>query len=140
MPQIAVWGHRCPKLASGLGLADNTNLGGTTMANDSCGPTPNPSSQIQPGARMVHCVKFGKELPGLDRVPWRGELGKRVYENVSKDAWKLWVEHSKMLMNEYRLNPIDPNSQKIMEEQMEQFFFGEGAKLPEGYVAPKAKG
>jgi Fe-S cluster biosynthesis and repair protein YggX len=110
------------------------------MANDSCGPTPAPSEPVQPGTRMVHCVKFGKEMPGLDRVPWRGELGKRVYENVSKDAWKLWVEHSKMIMNEYRLNPIDPNSQKIMEEQMEQFFFGEGAKLPEGYVAPKAKG
>src|SRR6266403_1437195 len=70
----------------------------------------------------------------------RGELGKRVYESVSKDAWKLWLEHSKMVMNEYRLNPLDPNSQKIMEEQMEQFFFGEGSKLPEGYVPPKAKG
>jgi len=79
---------------------------------------------------MVHCVKFDKELPGLDRVPWKGESAKRVYENVSKDAWKLWIEHSKMVMNEYRLNPIDPNSQKIMEEQMEQFFFGAGAKLP----------
>ena len=88
----------------------------------------------------VHCVKFGKELPGLDRVPWKGELGQRIYESVSKDAWKLWIEHSKMIMNEYRLNPLDPNSQKIMQEQLEQFFFGEGAKLPEGYVAPKAKG
>jgi len=110
------------------------------VANDSCepeNPTPTP---VTPGTRMVHCVKFGKDLPGLDRVPWRGELGKRVYENVSKDAWKLWIEHSKMIMNEYRLNPLDPNSQKIMEEQLEQFFFGEGAKLPEGYVAPKAKG
>ncbi len=83
------------------------------MANESCGPTPAPSEAVKPGTRMVHCVKFGKELPGL---------------------------HSKMVMNEYRLNPLDPNSQKIMEEQMEQFFFGEGAKLPEGYVAPKAKG
>jgi Fe-S cluster biosynthesis and repair protein YggX len=92
------------------------------------------------GERAVQCVKFGKQMPGLDRVPWRGELGKRVYESVSKDAWKLWIEHSKMVMNEYRLNPLDPNSQKIMEEQMEQFFFGEGSKLPEGYVAPKAKG
>src|SRR5438874_1484145 len=60
--------------------------------------------------------------------------------NVSKDAWKLWLEYSKMVMNEYHLNPLDPNSQKIMGEQMEQFFFGEGAKLPEGYVPPKAKG
>jgi Fe-S cluster biosynthesis and repair protein YggX len=93
------------------------------MANDSCDPTPAPSEPIKPGTRMVHCVKFGKDLPGF-----------------SKDAWKLWLEYSKMVMNEYRLNPLDPNSQKIMEEQMEQFFFGEGAKLPEGYVPPKAKG
>jgi Fe-S cluster biosynthesis and repair protein YggX len=110
------------------------------VAKDSCEPEKPSSAPVTPGTRMVHCVKFGKELPGLDRVPWRGELGKRVYENVSKDAWKLWIEHSKMIMNEYRLNPLDPNSQKIMEEQLEQFFFGEGAKLPEGYVAPKAKG
>ena len=93
------------------------------MTNDSCGSTPPPSEPIKPGTRMVHCVKFGKELPGLERVPWKGELGKRVYENVSKEAWKMWLEYSKMLMNEYRLNPIDPSSQKIMEEQMEQFFF-----------------
>ena len=72
--------------------------------------------------RMVKCAKLGRELPGLDRPPWKGEIGKRVYENVSKDAWKMWVEHSKMLMNEYRLNPLDPNSQKIMEQQLEQFF------------------
>jgi Fe-S cluster biosynthesis and repair protein YggX len=110
------------------------------MANDSCEPTSVPSEPLKPGTRMVHCVKFGKEMPGLDRVPWKGEIGKRVFENISKDAWKLWLEYSKMVMNEYRLNPLDPNSQKIMEEQMEQFFFGEGAKLPEGYVPPKAKG
>lgn len=109
------------------------------MANDSCDPKPAPSEPVKPGTRMVNCVKIGKELPGLDRVPWKGELGQRVYDNVSKEAWKLWVEYSKMVMNEYRLNPLDPNSQKIMGEQMEQFFFGEGAKLPEGYVAPKAK-
>jgi Fe-S cluster biosynthesis and repair protein YggX len=110
------------------------------MANDPCGPTPATNEPVKPGTRMVHCVKFDRDLPGLDRPPWKGDLGKRVYENVSKDAWKLWIEHSKMVMNEYRLNPLDPSSQKIMEEQMEQFFFGEGAKLPEGYVAPRAKG
>ena len=110
------------------------------MANDSCGPTPASSEPPKPGTRMVQCVKFGREMPGLDRIPWRGELGKRVYESVSKDAWKLWIEHSKMVMNEYRLNPLDPNSQKIMEEQMELFFFGAGSALPEGYVAPKGKG
>lgn len=87
--------------------------------------------------RMVNCVKLGRELPGLDRPPWKGELGRRIYENVSKEAWKMWVDHSKMLLNEFRLNPLDPNSQKVMEDQMEQFFFGSGTKPPEGYVAPK---
>jgi Fe-S cluster biosynthesis and repair protein YggX len=111
------------------------------MADDSCGPTkPAASMPAKPGQRIVHCVKFDKDMPGLERIPWKGEMGKRVFENVSADAWKLWIEYSKMLMNEYRLNPLDPQSQKIMEEQMEQYFFGEGAKLPEGYVAPKAKG
>jgi Fe-S cluster biosynthesis and repair protein YggX len=78
--------------------------------------------------------------PGQHIVHWKGDIGKRIYDNVSAEAWKLWIEHSKMLMNEYRLNPLDPQSQKIMEEQLEQFFFGEGAKLPEGYVPPRAKG
>src|SRR6201984_1912047 len=110
------------------------------MANESCDPIPPPTEPVKPGTRMVMCVKFGREMPGRERVRWKGELGKRVYETVSKDAWKLWIEHSKMVMNEYRLNPLDPSSQKIMEEQMEQFFFGECAKRPEGYVAPKAKG
>jgi Fe-S cluster biosynthesis and repair protein YggX len=89
------------------------------------------------GVRMVKCAKLGRELPGLDRIPWKGELGKRIYDHVSKDAWRMWVDHSKMLLNEYRLNPLDPRAQKIMEEQMEMFFFGEGAKLPESYVPPK---
>src|ERR1700690_2268483 len=112
------------------------------MANDGCGD-PKPVAPAQPvaaGAHMVKCLKFGKEMPGLDRIPWKGGLGKRVYDSVSKEAWKLWNEHSKMVMNEFRLNPLDPNSQKVMEEQMEQFFFGEGAKLPEGFVPQKAKG
>ena len=114
------------------------------MADDKCAdnmaaPTPTPKSAGS-NVRMVMCVKFGRELPGLDRIPWKGEIGKRVYDNVSQDAWKLWIEHSKMIMNEYRLNPLDPNSQKIMEEQLEAFFFGEGAKLPEGYVPQRGKG
>ena len=93
-----------------------------------------------PNARKVHCVKFQREMEGLDEVPFEGHpIGQKIFDTVSKEAWKMWVEYSKMLMNEYRLNPLDPASHKIMEEQMEQFFFGEGAKLPEGYVAPKAK-
>ena len=110
------------------------------MAEDGCGiPKPAEPAPAQSGGRRVMCVKFGKQMPGLDRIPWKGDLGKRVFENVSKEAWALWIEHSKMVMNVYRLNPVDANSQKIMGEQMEQFFFGEGAKLPEGYVPQRAK-
>jgi Fe-S cluster biosynthesis and repair protein YggX len=111
------------------------------MADDKCSDAPAPASPpAEQTMRIVKCVKFGREMPGLDRIPWKGEIGKRVFENVSKDAWKLWLEHSKMIMNEFRLNPLDSNSQKIMEEQMEAFFFGDGAQLPEGYVPPRAKG
>ena len=111
------------------------------MADDPCAPSkPVQINAPKPGARTVMCVKFGRQMEGLDRVPWKGELGQRIFENVSKEAWKMWIEHSKMIMNEYRLNPLDPQSQKIMEEQLEQFFFGEGAKLPEGYVPQRAKG
>ncbi len=111
------------------------------MADQKCQDTTAvPATEaVKPGTRMVKCVKFGKEMPGLDRVPWKGELGQRIYDNVSKEAWKLWLEHSKMIVNEYRLNPLDPQAHKILEEQMEQFFFGKGAQLPEGYVPPKAK-
>lgn len=94
----------------------------------------------QPEVRMVKCVKFGREMPGLDRVPWKGELGQRIYDNVSKEGWKMWIEYSKMVMNEYRLNPLDPQSQTVIAEQMEKFFFGEGAQLPPGYVPQKSKG
>ena len=111
------------------------------MADEKCGDVPAPASTepVKPGTRMVKCVKFGREMPGLEETPWTGDIGKRVYENVSKEAWKMWIEYSKMVVNEYRLNPLDPNSHKILEEHMEQFFFGEGARLPEGYVPPKAK-
>jgi Fe-S cluster biosynthesis and repair protein YggX len=110
------------------------------MADERSGPPkPAGTATTQTGPHTVMCVKFGKKMEGLDRVPWKGELGQKIYENVSKEAWKMWIEHSKMIMNEYRLNPLDAQSQKIMEEQMEQFFFGEGAKLPEGYIPPRAK-
>lgn len=108
------------------------------MADEKCNDAPVPAA-VKPGTRMVKCVKFGKELPGLERPPWSGELGQRIYENVSQEAWKLWIEFSKMIMNEYRLNPLDPQSHKIMEEQMEKFFFGEGAQLPPDYVPPRQK-
>jgi Fe-S cluster biosynthesis and repair protein YggX len=90
-------------------------------------------------ARMVKCVKLGKEAPGLEYAPIKGELGKRIYDNVSEEAWKMWVRHSTMLINEYRLNPSDPEAQRILKEQMEQFFFSESSQLPPGFVPPQTK-
>jgi Fe-S cluster biosynthesis and repair protein YggX len=88
--------------------------------------------------RMVNCVKLGQEAEGLPRQPYPGELGKRVFENVSKQAWADWLKHQTMLINENRLSPMDPKARKFLEEQMEQYFFGEGAAMPEGYVPPKS--
>ena len=90
-------------------------------------------------ARIVKCVKMGKELPGMRWKPFEDDLGQRLYENVSEEAWKLWLEHSKMLINEYRLDLMSQRAQQILREQVEQFFFGEGSQLPPDYVPPKAK-
>ena len=87
--------------------------------------------------RTVHCVKLGKEAEGLDAPPWPGELGKRVYENVSKQAWQEWMNLQTMLINENRLSPMNPDHRKYLEEQMEKFFFGDGADKPAGYVPPE---
>ncbi len=84
-------------------------------------------------SRMVNCVKLKIEAEGLDRPTYPGELGQRIFENVSKDAWQMWLQHQTMLMNEYRLSPIDPKARKFLEEQMEKFFFGEGVEVPEGF-------
>lgn len=82
---------------------------------------------------MVNCVRLKREAEGLDRQPYPGELGKRIFENVSKEAWQEWLRHQTMLINEYRLSPMDPKSRKFLEEQMEKFFFGEGAETPPDY-------
>ncbi|MGC8881802.1 MAG: oxidative damage protection protein [Bryobacteraceae bacterium] len=88
--------------------------------------------------RMVHCVKFGREMEGLDEVPFDNHpLGQRIYDNVSKEAWRMWVEHMKMLMNEYRLNLGTREAQEFLLRQMEQYFFGEGSQLPPDYVPPE---
>ncbi|WP_373509083.1 oxidative damage protection protein [Thiocapsa sp.] len=87
---------------------------------------------------LVHCVKLGREAEGLDRPPYPGELGKRIHANVSKPAWQDWLRHQTMLINENRLSPMDPKSRKFLEEQMEKYFFGEGAEMPQGYVPPKS--
>jgi len=88
-------------------------------------------------SRTVHCVKLGREAAGLDYPPYPGELGKRVYEHVSKEAWQQWVRQQTMLINEYRLTPVDPKARKFLEEQMERFLFGEETVTPEGYVPPE---
>jgi Fe-S cluster biosynthesis and repair protein YggX len=88
-------------------------------------------------SRTVNCVKLHREAEGLDRQPYPGDLGKRIFDNVSKEAWQGWLKHQTMLINENRLSPIDPKARKFLEQQMEQYFFGEGAELPPDYVPPK---
>ena len=88
--------------------------------------------------RMVKCVLLGTEAEGLDRPPYPGELGQRVYEQVSKDGWKRWLAHQTMLINEYRLTTYEPKARKLLEGEMEKFFFGGGSEKPEGYVEPKS--
>jgi Fe-S cluster biosynthesis and repair protein YggX len=90
-------------------------------------------------SRMVKCVKLGREAEGMKWKPFEDELGQKLYDNVSQEAWKMWLEHSKMLINEYRLDLMSPRAQQILREQVEQFFFGEGSQLPPDYVPPKAK-
>lgn len=97
------------------------------------------STTPAPGARKVFCVKFQKELPGLDEPPFDGPLGQKIFENVSRDAWAMWMDHCKMILNEYRLNPANPRDQEVLVKALEQFFFGEGAALPANYVPPQAK-
>jgi len=84
-------------------------------------------------AHVVQCVVLKRGAPGLERVPYPGELGKRIHENVSKEAWARWVQHQTMLINEYRLTPIEPKARKFLESEMEKFFFGTGSDAPEGY-------
>jgi Fe-S cluster biosynthesis and repair protein YggX len=88
-------------------------------------------------SRRVHCVKLGKEAEGLDAPTYPGELGQRIFEQVSKEAWQLWLRHQTMLINEHRLTPVDPKARKFLEEEMEKFFFGGGSAVPGGFVSPE---
>jgi Fe-S cluster biosynthesis and repair protein YggX len=90
-------------------------------------------------SRTVNCVKLGKELPGLDSPPWPGELGERIFNNVSLEAWKLWEERMKMILNEYRLLPFQKEAQDLMARQMTEFFFSEASAAPPDYVPPGTK-
>ena len=84
--------------------------------------------------RMVQCVLLGEEAEGLDYAPYPGELGQRIFDQVSKQAWQQWVAHQTMLINENRLTPIEPAARKFLEGEMEKFFFGEGSSRPDEFV------
>jgi len=87
-------------------------------------------------SRTVHCVKLQREAEGLAYAPYPGELGKRIFDNISKEAWSQWLAHQTMLINENRLSPLDPKARKFLEGEMEKYFFGAGSAAPQGYVAP----
>jgi Fe-S cluster biosynthesis and repair protein YggX/rhodanese-related sulfurtransferase len=107
----------------------------STHANELHDPTEN---RFASARRTVLCRKLGKELPGLKRRPYPGELGERIYNEISAEAWSAWVEHCKMILNEYRIHSADQNAMRMLMEQCELFLFGEGGlKHPEGYVPEK---
>lgn len=85
---------------------------------------------------MVQCSKLQREAEGLERQPYPGDLGKRIFETISKQVWQDWLRQQTMLINEYRLNPVDPKSRRFLEEEMEKFFFGAGSELPSDYEPP----
>ncbi|MCY4324576.1 MAG: oxidative damage protection protein [Betaproteobacteria bacterium] len=87
--------------------------------------------------RQVECVKLKRSAAGLAKPPLPGEFGQRIFDQVSAEAWAGWLEHQKMLVNEYRLNLADPRARKYLREQTERYFFGEGADVAHGYVPPK---
>jgi len=83
---------------------------------------------------MVNCIKLGKEAEGLDRLTYPGDLGQRIFDSISKEAWQGWVNHQTMLMNEYRLSPINPKDRKFLEEEMEKFLLGDGPSTVDNFV------
>jgi len=91
-------------------------------------------------SRTVHCVLLKKEAEGLDRPPYPGDLGQRIYTSVSKQAWSQWLKHQTMLINEYRLSPIEPKARQFLVAEMEKYFFGTGSSRPEQFVAPDQGG
>lgn len=88
-------------------------------------------------SHMVHCVKLGKEAPGMKFPPFPNELGKRIYDNVSQEAWDSWLRYQTMIINENRLSLADPRARQYITQQMENYFFGEGADHISGYTPPQ---
>jgi Fe-S cluster biosynthesis and repair protein YggX len=84
-------------------------------------------------ARMVQCIKLGREAEGLEKPPLKGALGQKIFDNISKEAWKQWLEHSKMLINEYRLDLVSDSGQRVWFGELDKYFWGEGSKVPEQF-------
>lgn len=137
-------GHAYRDVNNQANATAHASSGPAEAAAEACAPAAPPSppaghvSRFANPNRTVDCVKYGKQLAGLKRRPMPGALGERIFNQVSADAWELWAEHAKMLINEYRLNPSDTRAQELLTQQCEAFFFGEGAKLPEGFVPQQA--
>lgn len=88
-------------------------------------------------SRTVNCARLGREAEGLDFPPYPGELGQRIFDEISKEAWQQWLAHQTMLINENRISPMDPDARKFLVEQMQKFLFEGGADKPQGYVPPQ---
>ena len=88
--------------------------------------------------RLVYCKKLKKEATGLVKPPLPGNIGQKIYEEISQDAWQLWLSHQTMLINEYRLSVMEPNSRQFLMDEMQKFLFGEGSEKPAGYTSPTA--
>lgn len=87
--------------------------------------------------RLVTCVKLKIEAEGLTQPPMPGELGIKIYEQVSREAWQMWIDHQTMLINENRLSMIDPKARAFLMTEMNSFLFGDGSEKPAGYVKPE---
>jgi len=87
--------------------------------------------------RIIYCEYYKEDRVGLERLPYPGEIGKKIYESISKEAWQLWLEHQTMLINENRLSMVDPEARRFLNEELQKFFFGEGSTKPKEYIPPE---
>ncbi|MGH8128973.1 MAG: oxidative damage protection protein [Gammaproteobacteria bacterium] len=88
-------------------------------------------------SHTIHCTVLDREAEGLAKPPYPGELGQRIYDNISKEAWQKWLQHQTMLINEYRLTPVEPKARQFLKDEMQKFLFGIGSEKPQGYVEPE---
>ncbi len=118
-------------------LTGDETTGDEATGNETTGDAP--AQPAADGPRMLECIKFGKTKEGLPKLPIKGDLGQRVFDNVSKEAWRMWLEHSKMIINEYHLDLMSETGQKVWMSELEKYFWGEGSQLPPDFVPQKTK-